>query len=95
MTALSGGSGTRGDFNAEERGTQHAGHPPAEDKLSSLLAAEHVRYRAVWDYIRAVFGEVTVNELVLVGIIYLAVVAYSWAPRIGEAVGGMFDQDEE
>lgn len=49
----------------------------------------------MWDYIHAVFGEVNASELALVAIIYLAVVAYTWAPRIGEAVGGMFDQDEE
>ena len=43
---------------------------------------------------RAVFGQVTVNELILVAIIFACVLAYGWAPKAGEFIGGMFDQDD-
>jgi hypothetical protein len=49
----------------------------------------------VWDWLRSAFGEVTQNELILVAIIFLCIVAYTWAPRLGEAAAGLFESDEE
>ncbi len=49
----------------------------------------------MWDFLRTVFGEVTVDELVIVGIIFFSVLAFGWAPKAGELVGGVFEQDEE
>ncbi len=59
------------------------------------LARDHVRYRAVWEYLRTILGEVNADELVLVGIIFSAVVAYTWAPKLGESIGALFEQDED
>jgi hypothetical protein len=38
---------------------------------------------------RALFGDVTVRELVLVAVVFGLILLFSWAPRIGEAIGGM------
>lgn len=48
----------------------------------------------MWDYLSAIFGEVNANELALVAVIFFCVLAYGWAPKAGEWLGGMFDQDE-
>jgi hypothetical protein len=47
----------------------------------------------VWDYVSTLLGEVTANELALVAIIFFCVLAYTWAPKAGELIGEMFDQD--
>ncbi len=49
----------------------------------------------MWDSLRTIVGEVSSVELVLVGIIFSCVLGYTWAPRLGEAVFGLFDEDEE
>ena len=49
----------------------------------------------MWDFVSASLGTVTVRELVLVGLIFVCVLAYGWAPKVGEAVGAMFDRDED
>jgi hypothetical protein len=49
----------------------------------------------VWDWLRSLFGEVTRNEVILVAIIFLCIMAYSWAPRLGEAAAGLFEGDED
>ena len=42
-----------------------------------------------------VFGKATVEEVALVAIIFFCVLAYGWAPKVGEAVGALFERDEE
>ncbi len=53
------------------------------------------RMRGVWDTLRAVFGRATADELALVGLIFFCVLAYGWAPKAGEWVGGLFDPGDE
>ena len=48
----------------------------------------------MWETVRAILGEATTNEVLLVALFFVCVMLFSWAPRIGEAVGGLFDQDE-
>lgn len=48
----------------------------------------------MWNFIRSILGEVTVNELTLVALLFAAILLFSWAPKLGEAVGGVFDDDE-
>lgn len=47
----------------------------------------------MWDFVRTLFGAVTMNELLLVGLIFTCVLLFSGAPRIGEAIGGWFERD--
>jgi hypothetical protein len=44
----------------------------------------------VWDFVRTFLGDITESELLLVGIIFLCVLGFSWAPRLGEALSGVF-----
>jgi hypothetical protein len=48
----------------------------------------------MWDFVRSLLGDVSANELVLVAVIFATVLLFSWAPRIGAAVGGLFDSDD-
>jgi len=48
----------------------------------------------MWDFVRSALGEANRFELALALVFFFTVVLYSWAPRIGEAVGGLFDEDE-
>jgi hypothetical protein len=58
-------------------------------------SAKNRQTPAVPDWMRALFGDVTGDELVLVGVIVALILAFSWAPRIGEAIGGLFDERDE
>jgi hypothetical protein len=49
----------------------------------------------MWDFVRSLLGDLTFNELALVVLIFASVLLFSWAPRIGEAVGAAFDADDE
>jgi hypothetical protein len=49
----------------------------------------------VVQWIRQLLGNVTGGELGLVGILFGAIVLFSWSPRIGEALGGLVDSDDE
>ena len=48
----------------------------------------------VLQYLKSVFGAVSNHELWVVGLIVLAILAYSWAPKMGEAVGLMLAGQE-
>lgn len=47
------------------------------------------------EWLRLLLGEVTANELLLVGLLFLCVLAFSGAPALGEAVGGLFDEADD
>ncbi len=47
----------------------------------------------MWDFVRTLFGAVTGNELLLVGLFFACVLLFSGAPRIGEAIGGWFERN--
>lgn len=38
------------------------------------------------------FGDVSNSEAAVIALFFAAVLLYSWAPRIGEAIGEMFDE---
>ena len=40
-------------------------------------------------------GNVTGGELALVGVLFASIILFSWAPKIGESVGGWLDSDDE
>ena len=40
------------------------------------------------DWLRALLGDVTAQELALVGVVFTLILLFSWAPRIGEAHSG-------
>ena len=42
------------------------------------------------DWLRATFGEVSFNEVLLAGVFFLCVGLYSWAPQAGQIIGGWF-----
>ena len=44
--------------------------------------------------LRSVLGEASTNELALVGLFFLLILGFNWAPRIGEAIGGLFEEPE-
>jgi hypothetical protein len=46
------------------------------------------------EWVRALLGDVTTGEVALVGVIFGVIVLFSWAPRIGEAIGGLFDRND-
>lgn len=45
------------------------------------------------DSLRAVFGEITFLELALAACFFLFVRLYTWAPAIGEVIGGFLGGD--
>jgi hypothetical protein len=53
----------------------------------------------VWDYVRTLvgglIGEATTNELVLVAVIFVIIRLFTWAPALGERIGGFFEDDGE
>ncbi len=64
---------------------------------SPFASDQEVAYsgRTVWDDVRMIFGEATPNEVLLVVIFFFCIVSFTWAPRVGEALGGLFTSDEE
>ena len=49
----------------------------------------------MWEYVRTLLGEVTMDEVALAAVLVVCVLGFSWAPRIGEALGGLFEQDRD
>jgi hypothetical protein len=49
----------------------------------------------VWDWLRAILGDVTAGEAGLVAVLFTLIMLFSWAPRIGQTVGGWFDGEED
>jgi hypothetical protein len=49
----------------------------------------------VWEYVRSLIGEATTHELVLVGVLFLIIRMYTWAPWLGERIGAFFEEGEE
>jgi len=45
----------------------------------------------VWDWLRSVFGDASHRELVLAGVWCVAVLLNTHVPRLGEAIGGLFE----
>ena len=56
----------------------------------SFLAPFPVRHKQMVDWLRATFGEVSFNEVLLAGVFFLCVGLYSWAPQAGQIIGGWF-----
>lgn len=44
--------------------------------------------------LRSALGEASPNEIALVGLFFLLILGFTWAPRIGEAVGSLFEEPE-
>ncbi len=44
--------------------------------------------------LRTVLGEATTNEIALVGLFFVLVLGFTWAPRIGDALGGWFEDPD-
>jgi hypothetical protein len=49
--------------------------------------------RIMLDWLRATFGEITLEEFALAMCLFLFVRLYTWAPQLGEALGGFFGGD--
>ncbi len=49
----------------------------------------------MWDWLHAMMGDVTAGEAGLVAVLFTLIMLFSWAPRIGQAVGSWFDGDDE
>jgi hypothetical protein len=49
----------------------------------------------MWTWIQQVLGNVTRGELALVAVLSITILMFSWAPKIGEALGGLADPDDE
>ena len=46
-------------------------------------------------WLQSILGSVTVSEIALVGLLFGSILLFSWAPRLGEAVGGWFDDPQQ
>jgi len=46
----------------------------------------------VLDVLHTLFGEVSHSEAAVIALFFAAILMFAWAPRIGEAIGGMFDE---
>lgn len=49
---------------------------------------------AVPPWIRTLLGDVSVNEIALVAVVFALILLFTWAPRIGEAIGGFLGGDD-
>jgi len=49
----------------------------------------------VWDWLHAMMGDVTAGEAGLVAVLFTLIVLFSWAPRIGQALGSWLDSEED
>jgi len=49
----------------------------------------------VWEIIRSSLGEVTLNEVLLAGLVFACIVGFWVVPRAGEIVGGLFEGDDD
>ena len=48
----------------------------------------------MWEQVRSALGDISSDEAILVAILFIAILGFSWAPRIGGALGSLFDRDE-
>jgi hypothetical protein len=55
-------------------------------------AALALRCSLVRDWFQQILGDATASELTLVAAVFVTILAFSWAPRIGSTVGGWFDR---
>jgi hypothetical protein len=49
----------------------------------------------MWETVRRFLGSATSDEIALAAIFFLCIVGFSWAPRVGEALGSLFDAPED
>ena len=49
----------------------------------------------MWDLFRYVLGEATMTEVALSGVFFGVILLFTWAPLLGEAVGAMFEGDDD
>ena len=53
----------------------------------------------MWELSRSVLhstvGEATWAEVILVALLFVIILMFTWAPQIGEAAGGIFEGDDE
>ncbi len=49
----------------------------------------------MWDVVRSIFGEATVDEVALTGVLFVVILLFSWAPQLGEAIGNLFEGDDD
>ncbi|MBI4705026.1 MAG: hypothetical protein HY744_28300 [Deltaproteobacteria bacterium] len=49
----------------------------------------------MWEIARSLLGEVTGGEIALVVAVFALVLLYFRAPQIGEAIGGLFERDDD
>ncbi len=47
------------------------------------------------EWLHSILGNVTGGELALVGVLFLSIMLFTWAPRIGETLGGWLDSDDD
>ena len=48
----------------------------------------------MWETVRTALGETTRDEVLLVALFFVCVLLFGWAPRIGEALGGLFEPSD-
>lgn len=50
----------------------------------------------MWDTVRTFLGSASASEFALAALFFLCIVSFTWAPRIGESIGGLLEtQDDE
>lgn len=42
------------------------------------------------DFLGSILGEASLTEIALVGLFFVLVLGFTWAPRLGEALGELF-----
>jgi len=57
-----------------------------------LFGHGHVRLAMLLSWLRSVFGEASWLEIALVCVWFAVVMLYRQIPRLGEAIGGLFDR---
>jgi hypothetical protein len=45
------------------------------------------------EWMEQVLGEVSRGEVLLVAAVFVTILAFTWAPRVGATVGSWFDRD--
>lgn len=49
----------------------------------------------MWETVRRFLGSATSDEVALAVIFFFCIVGFTWAPRIGEALGGLFEGPDD
>jgi hypothetical protein len=65
--------------------------------ISPLIGVSSARVYysdAVSETLRTIFGQASPTELALVGLFFAMVLGFTWAPVLGEAIGGIFDDED-